>query len=237
QQFGTWPVLSDLVTAWGPMVVAISWGSILFQCAFPFMLFNRYTRIVALLGILSFHLGIALLMGLPWFSMTVIAVDAIFIRGRSFAKPSAYLRHWSAPSAPRPNAAQSGPPAAQGTRAARTPRSRAPETPTARRQATETPTARPATESSGCIPSSVSQVELSAEVPLHGAVGGGPASRGCRRGCRVTASGAAPGLWPRDPRAGRPRRCHRRRRHRPAARGPACRRSRAGPGDAAVGRR
>src|SRR5699024_8350917 len=55
----------------------------------------------------------------------------------------------------------------------RTPRSRAPETPTARRQATETPTARPATESSGCIPSSVSQVELSAEVPPHGAVGGG----------------------------------------------------------------
>ncbi|MGC2939571.1 MULTISPECIES: HTTM domain-containing protein [unclassified Brevibacterium] len=101
QQFGTWPVLSDLMTAWGPMVVAISWGSILFQCAFPFMLFNRYTRIIALLGILSFHLGIALLMGLPWFSLTMIAVDAIFIRDRSFAKLSAYLRHWWASSAPR----------------------------------------------------------------------------------------------------------------------------------------
>lgn len=101
QQFGTWPVLSDLMTAWGPMVVAISWGSILFQCAFPFMLFNRYTRIIALLGILSFHLGIALLMGLPWFSLTMIAVDAIFIRDRSFAKLSAYLRHWWTSSAPR----------------------------------------------------------------------------------------------------------------------------------------
>lgn len=106
QQFGTWPVLSDLMTAWGPMVVAISWGSILFQCAFPFMLFNRYTRIVALLGILSFHLGIALLMGLPWFSLTMIAVDAIFIRDRSFAKVSAYLRHWWASSAPRANGAK-----------------------------------------------------------------------------------------------------------------------------------
>ncbi|WP_309135982.1 HTTM domain-containing protein [Brevibacterium oceani] len=101
QQFGTWPVLSDLMTAWGPMVVAISWGSILFQCAFPFMLFNRYTRIVALLGILSFHLGIALLMGLPWFSLTMIAVDAIFIRDRSFAKLAAYLRHWWTSTAPR----------------------------------------------------------------------------------------------------------------------------------------
>lgn len=89
-QFGTWPVLSDLVTAWGPMVVAVSWGSVLFQCAFPFMLFNRYTRIIALFGILSFHLGIALLMGLPWFSLTMIAVDAIFIRDRSFAKVNAW---------------------------------------------------------------------------------------------------------------------------------------------------
>ncbi|TSI14076.1 HTTM domain-containing protein [Brevibacterium aurantiacum] len=92
QQFGTWPVLSDLFTAWGPAVVAISWGSVLFQCAFPFMLFNRYTRIIGLLGILAFHLGIALLMGLPWFSLTMIAVDAIFIRDRSFAKLSAFLQ-------------------------------------------------------------------------------------------------------------------------------------------------
>lgn len=108
QQFGTWPVLSDLVTAWGPLVVAISWGSILFQCAFPFMLFNRYTRIVGLLGILSFHLGIALLMGLPWFSLTMIAVDAIFIRDRSFVKLSAYLRHWWVSTTPRSVAGSDG---------------------------------------------------------------------------------------------------------------------------------
>ncbi|SDS01031.1 Vitamin K-dependent gamma-carboxylase [Brevibacterium siliguriense] len=119
QQFGTWPVLSDLMTAWGPMVVAISWGSILFQCAFPFMLFNRYTRIIALLGILSFHLGIALLMGLPWFSLTMIAVDAIFIRDRSFAKVRGYLRHWWKSSAPRSVAGAAGPGASAGGSGAR----------------------------------------------------------------------------------------------------------------------
>ncbi|WP_434593579.1 HTTM domain-containing protein [Brevibacterium sp. 1718] len=102
QQFGTWPVLSDLVTAWGPMVVVISWASVLFQCAFPFMLFNRWTRTAGLLGILSFHLGIALLMGLPWFSLTMIAVDAIFIRDRSFAALSVCLRGWWRSTAPRP---------------------------------------------------------------------------------------------------------------------------------------
>lgn len=85
-QFGTWPVFSDLLTTWGPMVVVMTWGSLMFQIAFPFLLFNRYTKIIALLGILSFHLAIALLMGLPWFSLTMIAVDAIFIRDRSYRK-------------------------------------------------------------------------------------------------------------------------------------------------------
>ncbi|WP_300345367.1 HTTM domain-containing protein [Nesterenkonia sp.] len=84
--FGTWPVLSDLLTAWGPLVVALTWGSLLFQIAFPFLLFNRATRIIALLGILSFHCAIGLLMGLPWFSLTMIAVDAIFIRDRSYRR-------------------------------------------------------------------------------------------------------------------------------------------------------
>ena len=109
QQFGTWPVLSDLVTAWGPGVVVISWGSILFQVAFPFMLFNRWTRVVALIGILSFHLGIALLMGLPWFSLTMIAVDAIFIKDRSFERFGAFLRRWGGP---RPAGAPQHPDAA-----------------------------------------------------------------------------------------------------------------------------
>lgn len=86
QQFGTWPVLSDLITAWGPLVVLISWSSVLLQVGFPFMLFNRVTRIIALFGILSFHLGIGLLMGLPWFSLTMIAADALFIRDRSWAQ-------------------------------------------------------------------------------------------------------------------------------------------------------
>lgn len=80
QLYGTWPILSDLVTAWGPAVVIATWGSIILQISFPFMLMNRFTRVIALLGILAFHLSIALLMGLPWFSLAMIAIDAIFVR-------------------------------------------------------------------------------------------------------------------------------------------------------------
>ncbi|WP_091229618.1 HTTM domain-containing protein [Microbacterium sp. 3J1] len=96
-RFGTWPVLSDLVTAWGPMVTVASWGSIILQVAFPLMLLTRPTRLIGLLGILSFHIGIAVLMGLPWFSLTMIAIDSIFIRDRTWSRlSSGTKRRWDA---------------------------------------------------------------------------------------------------------------------------------------------
>ncbi|GAA1621823.1 HTTM domain-containing protein [Leucobacter chromiireducens] len=94
-RFGTWPVLTDIFTAWGPMVAVASLGSVFLQAAFGFMLLHRATRIVALVGILGFHIGIGVLMGLPWFSLTMIAVDSIFIRDRSWQRVSAGLhRRW-----------------------------------------------------------------------------------------------------------------------------------------------
>ncbi|MGW8482244.1 HTTM domain-containing protein [Microbacterium sp. NPDC055903] len=94
-RFGTWPVLTELVTSWGPGVVMLSWGSILIQVAFPLMLLTRPTRLVGLIGILSFHIGIAVLMGLPWFSLTMIAIDAIFIRDRTWSRlSSGVARRW-----------------------------------------------------------------------------------------------------------------------------------------------
>lgn len=83
-RFGTWPELSQLFTYWAPMVAIISWSSIVIQMSFPLMLLTRPTRILALFGILSFHIGIAVLMGLPWFSLTMIAIDSIFIRDRTW---------------------------------------------------------------------------------------------------------------------------------------------------------
>ena len=85
-RFGTWPVLSDLITAWGPMVAIGTWGSILLQCAFLLALLSRPTRLIALFGILGFHVMIGVLMGLPWFSLTMIAIDSIFIRDRSWKR-------------------------------------------------------------------------------------------------------------------------------------------------------
>lgn len=80
QQFGTWPILSDLMTTWGPMVALGTVGTVLVQVSFPLLLLRRGTRIFGLIVILGFHIAIAVLMGLPWFSLSMVALDAIFVR-------------------------------------------------------------------------------------------------------------------------------------------------------------
>lgn len=95
-RFGTWPILTDLVTAWGPMVALATWGSVVLQVIFLVMLLSRPTRLIALFGILSFHIAIGVLMGLPWFSLTMIAIDSIFIRDRSWKRLGrGFSRRWN----------------------------------------------------------------------------------------------------------------------------------------------
>lgn len=91
-RFGTWPELSDLVTFWGPGVAILTIGTVLVQVSFPFLMIHRFTRIFGLAAILFFHLGIALLMGLPWFSLSMIALDSIFVRDETWKKIGAILR-------------------------------------------------------------------------------------------------------------------------------------------------
>lgn len=101
EQFGTWPELSALVTAWAPAVAFATLLTLLVQVSFPLLLLRRGTRIFALIVMLGFHVGIAVLMGLPWFSLAMIAIDSIFIRDVTWRHMSQGLRRaWlrSAPS-------------------------------------------------------------------------------------------------------------------------------------------
>ncbi len=92
RQFGTWPELSDFFTAWGPAVALATILTVLVQVGFPLMLLRRGTRIVALVIILGFHIGIGVLMGLPWFSVSTLALDCIFISDRSWSGIAAHVR-------------------------------------------------------------------------------------------------------------------------------------------------
>ncbi|MEU9980455.1 HTTM domain-containing protein [Streptomyces sp. NPDC050856] len=77
--FTPWPPLSDLLAASGVMVMVLTYGTVIVQVAFPFTLFNRRVKNVLLVVMMLEHAGIALLLGLPFFSLAMIAADAVFL--------------------------------------------------------------------------------------------------------------------------------------------------------------
>ncbi|MGW7460429.1 HTTM domain-containing protein [Streptomyces sp. NPDC054797] len=77
--FTPWPALSTLLAGSGTLVMLLSYGTVAVQVAFPFTLFNRRIKNV-LLGVMMLeHAGIAVLLGLPFFSLAMIAADAVFL--------------------------------------------------------------------------------------------------------------------------------------------------------------
>lgn len=82
--FTPWPALSDFLAANGLMVMVLTYGTVAVQVAFPFTLFNRRIKNVLLVAMICEHVGIAVVLGLPFFSMAMIAADAVFL-------PTAFL--------------------------------------------------------------------------------------------------------------------------------------------------
>ncbi|WTI78481.1 HTTM domain-containing protein [Streptomyces sp. NBC_00727] len=79
EYFTPWPALSDLLASSGVMVMVLSYATVIVQVAFPFTLFNRRVKNFLLAAMICEHAGIALLLGLPFFSMAMIAADAVFL--------------------------------------------------------------------------------------------------------------------------------------------------------------
>lgn len=83
--FAPWPALSDILAANGVIVMILTYGTVIVQVAFPFTLFNRRVKNVLLVSMMLEHAGIAVLLGLPFLSLAMIAADAVFL-------PTAFLR-------------------------------------------------------------------------------------------------------------------------------------------------
>ncbi|MCP9961273.1 HTTM domain-containing protein [Streptomyces somaliensis] len=77
--FSPWPALSDLLANAGLVVMVITYGTVIVQVAFPFTLFNRRVKNVLLAVMMAEHAGIAVLLGLPAFSLAMITADAVFL--------------------------------------------------------------------------------------------------------------------------------------------------------------
>ncbi|MFE7275678.1 HTTM domain-containing protein [Streptomyces sp. NPDC057623] len=83
--FSPWPALADLLSSSGTMVMLITYGTVIVQVAFPFTLFNRRVKNVLLAAMITEHAVIAVVLGLPFFSLAMIAADAVFL-------PTSFLR-------------------------------------------------------------------------------------------------------------------------------------------------
>lgn len=83
--FSPWPALSDLLSAHGTIVMLVTYGTVVVQVAFPFTLFNRRVKNVLLAAMMTEHTVIAVVLGLPFFSLAMIAADAVFL-------PTSFLR-------------------------------------------------------------------------------------------------------------------------------------------------
>ncbi|MEU6123137.1 HTTM domain-containing protein [Streptomyces sp. NPDC047123] len=83
--FSPWPALSDLLSSHGLMVMLVTYGTVVVQVAFPFTLINRRVKNVLLAVMMIEHAVIAVVLGLPFFSLAMIAADAVFL-------PTSFLR-------------------------------------------------------------------------------------------------------------------------------------------------
>ncbi|MEU7091947.1 HTTM domain-containing protein [Kitasatospora aureofaciens] len=77
--FTPWPALSGLVGSALLPVFLISYATVALQVAFPFTLMNRRVKNVLLAVMMVEHLGIAVVLGLPVFSLAMVAADAVFL--------------------------------------------------------------------------------------------------------------------------------------------------------------
>ncbi|MEW1772954.1 HTTM domain-containing protein [Streptomyces sp. NPDC086777] len=77
--FSPWPALADLLSANGTMVMLVTYGTVIVQVAFPFTLFNRRVKNVLLAAMMTEHAVIAVVLGLPFFSLAMIAADSVFL--------------------------------------------------------------------------------------------------------------------------------------------------------------
>ena len=77
--FSPWAGSADLLSSSGTMVMLVTYGTVIVQVAFPFTLFNRRVKNVLLAVMMTEHAVIAVVLGLPFFSLAMIAADAVFL--------------------------------------------------------------------------------------------------------------------------------------------------------------
>jgi vitamin K-dependent gamma-carboxylase-like protein len=93
QEFKPFPFLTDLFTYSGLMVGVATYVVVFIQLFFtPMLMLSVATRRIAIATVLLFHLSIAVMMALPWFSMEMVAFDSIFVSAGTYIALGNWLK-------------------------------------------------------------------------------------------------------------------------------------------------
>ena len=77
--FRPWPGLSDLIAGNSIAICVIAYVTVFMQIGFPFVVFTKRMKYVVLVVLLGMHIGIAVLLGIPVFSLVMIVGDSVFL--------------------------------------------------------------------------------------------------------------------------------------------------------------
>ena len=87
-----WPGISERIWESEFLLVFLSYATVIFQVAFPFLLLNRITKRIAVGSAILFHAGIALFMGLIGFSWIMIGSELILLTDKEYRLIGAFGR-------------------------------------------------------------------------------------------------------------------------------------------------
>ncbi|MFD9354730.1 hypothetical protein [Streptomyces sp. NPDC060031] len=71
---------------------AVTYLAVFLQAFFPLLLFRPFTRHVAFVLVALMHVGIGVLMGIPFFSLFMISTDLVLITDREYHSLGTWLR-------------------------------------------------------------------------------------------------------------------------------------------------
>jgi len=92
QEYKPFPFLTDAFTYFGVIVGLSTYIAVLVQIGFSFALMHQVARRIAIFLAIMFHLAIAVLMALPWFSLSMVAFDTIFVSTSTYIAFDGWIR-------------------------------------------------------------------------------------------------------------------------------------------------
>lgn len=99
QEYKPLPFLTDSFTHFGVIIGLATYMAVFVQMYFPPLLLHPISRRIALAFVIGLHFSIAVLMALPWFSLSMVAFDAIFVGTTTYVALDLWLRRTLRPAA------------------------------------------------------------------------------------------------------------------------------------------